>query len=157
VNQKIVMKGGAEQGQLRKRRRRGHMMGDASIRAKCQNYFELSSRYPGQSVLCGEACVELELPHHPVEQRDRAVQARYLGDTFLEVDSYGQGDLLGSEEAEGVMYEFEAVTDLLELVNLVAWGRVFANPAALGSFGIEEMLRSLTCGDRRMIRPYHSN
>jgi hypothetical protein len=82
------------------------------------------------------------------------VQARDLGDTFLVADSYGQGDLLGSKK---VMYEFQAVTDLLELVDLVAWGMVFADPAASGSFGIEEMLQSLTCGHQRMICPYHPN
>jgi len=85
------------------------------------------------------------------------VQARDLGDTFLVVDSYGQGDLLGSEEAKRLMYEFQAVTDLLELVDLVAWVVVFADPAALGSFGIEEMLQSLACGHRPMICPYQPN
>jgi hypothetical protein len=85
------------------------------------------------------------------------VQATGLGDTFLVVDSYGQGDLLGSEKAKKVMYEFQAVTDLLELVDLVAWGMVFADPAASGTFGIEEMLQSLKCGHRRMTRPYHPN
>jgi hypothetical protein len=72
------------------------------------------------------------------------VQARDLGDTFLVIDSYGQGDLLGSEEAKRV-------------VDLVVRGMVFADPAALGSFGIEEMLQSLTCGHRWMILPYHPN
>jgi hypothetical protein len=59
------------------------------------------------------------------------VQARDLGDTSLEVDSYGQGDLLGSEEAKEVMFEFQAVTDFLEMVSLEAWARgmVFADPA----------------------------
>ena len=71
------------------------------------------------------------------------VQARDLGDTFLVIDSYGQGDLLGSEEAKRV-------------VDLVVWG-MFADPAALGTFGIEEMLQSLTCGHRQMICPYHPN
>ena len=85
------------------------------------------------------------------------VQARDLGDTFLVVDSYGQGDLLGSEEAKRLMYEFQAVTDLLELVDLVAWVMVFADPAASGSFGIEQMLQSLICGHRRMICPYQPN
>jgi hypothetical protein len=42
-------------------------------------------------------------------------------------DSYGQGDLLGSKK---VMYKFQAVTDLLELVDLVSCGMVFADPAA---------------------------
>ena len=78
-----------------------------------------------------------------------AVQARDLGDTFLVVDSYGQDDLLGSEEAGGVMYEFQ-----------VAWGMarmVFADLAASGSFGIEEMLQLLTCEYQRMICSYHPN
>ena len=54
-----------------------------------------------------------------------------------------------------MMYEIQAVTRLLELVDLAVWGMVFADPAASGSFGIEEMLRSLTCGHRRMICPHH--
>ena len=85
------------------------------------------------------------------------VQARDLGDTFLVVNSYGQGDLLGSEKAKRVMNEFQAVTDLLESVDLVAWGMVLADPAASRSFGIGEMLQSLTCGHQRMICPYHPN
>lgn len=66
------------------------------------------------------------------------VQARDLGDTSLGVDSYGQGDLLGSEEAKEVMFEFQAVTDFLEVVGLEAWawGMVFADPAALGLLGM---------------------
>ena len=63
------------------------------------------------------------------------VQARNLGDTSLVVDSYGQGDLLGSEEVKEEMFEFQAVADLLEMVDLEAWARgmVFADPAASGS------------------------
>ena len=49
--------------------------------------------------LCREECVDLELPHYSVEQRDGVVLARDLGNTSLVVDGYGQGSLLGSEEA----------------------------------------------------------
>jgi hypothetical protein len=70
------------------------------------------------------------------------VQARDLGDTSLVVDSYGQGDLLGSEEAKGVMFEFQAVTrtrtdsEMVDLLLVVeARGMVFADLAALGSLG----------------------
>ena len=52
------------------------------------------------------------------------VQVRDLGDTSLVVDSYGQGNLLGSA-AKGVMFKFQVVTDLLEMVDLEAWGMVF--------------------------------
>ena len=38
-----------------------------------------------------------------------------FGDTSLVVDSYRQGNLLGSEEAKGVMFKFQAVTDLVDL------------------------------------------
>ena len=81
------------------------------------------------------------------------VQARGLGDTSLVVDSYGQGNLLGSEEAKGVMFEFQAVTDL---VDLEAQEMVFADAAASGSLEMialswladqrQEMLQPLTCG-----------
>ena len=66
------------------------------------------------------------------------VQARNLGDTSLVVDSYGQGGLLGSEEAKEVMFEFQAMTDLLEMVDLEAWARgmVFADQAVLGLLGM---------------------
>jgi hypothetical protein len=90
------------------------------------------------------------------------VQARGLGYTSLVVDSYGRGDLLGSEEAKGVMFEFQAVTDL---VDLEAQEMVFADPVASGSLGMvalslladqrQEMLQPLTCGHRWMIRSYH--
>ena len=73
----------------------------------------------------------MELPHYSVEQRDGVVLARDLGNTSLVVDGYGQGSLLGSEEAKGVMFKFQAVTDLLEMIDLEAWARgmVFANLA----------------------------
>ena len=45
------------------------------------------------------------------------VQARYLGDTSLVADIYGQGNLLGSKEAKGVMFKFQAVSDLLGIVD----------------------------------------
>ena len=79
------------------------------------------------------------------------VQARDLDDTFLVVDSYEQGDLLWSEKAKRVMYGFQAVTDLLELVDLMAWGMVFADPVPSISLVSEDMLQSLTCGHRQMI------
>ena len=89
------------------------------------------------------------------------VQARGLGDTSLVVDSYGQGDLLGSEEAKGVMFEFQAVTDL---VDLEAQEMVFTDVAASGSLEMialswladqrQEMLQPLTCGHRQTIHPY---
>ena len=73
----------------------------------------------------------MELPHYSVEQWDGVVPARNLGDTSLVVDGYGQGGLLGSEEAKGVTFKFQAVTDLLEMIDLEAWawGMVFTNPA----------------------------
>ena len=125
------MNGEAEQGQQQKLKHWDHMMGDANIRAKCQNYLELSWRYPRQLDLCGEECIDLELPHYSVEQWDGVVPARDLGDTSLVVDGYGQGGLLGSEEAKGVTFEFQAVMDLLEMIDLEAWawGMVFTNPA----------------------------
>ena len=89
------------------------------------------------------------------------VQARGLGDTSLVVDSYGQGNLLGSEEAKGVMFEFQAVTDL---VDLEAQEMVFTDATASGSLEMialswladqcQEMLQPLTCGHRRTIHPY---
>jgi len=58
------------------------------------------------------------------------VQARDLGDTSLVVDGYGWGDLLGSEEAKGVMFEFHWQA-VLEMADLGEWGMVYANlPAA---------------------------
>ena len=59
------------------------------------------------------------------------VPARDLGDTSLVVDAYRQGSLLGSEEAMGVTFKFQAVTDLLEMIDLEAWARgmVFTNLA----------------------------
>ena len=89
------------------------------------------------------------------------VQARGLGDTSLVVDSYRQGNLLGSEEAKGVMFEFQAVTDL---VDLEAQEMVFADAAVSGSLEMialswladqhQEMLQLLTWGHQRTIRPY---
>ena len=66
------------------------------------------------------------------------VQARDLGDTSLEVDSYGQGDLLESEEAKGVMFGFQEMLDMEARM-------VFVDLAALGSLGRY----------RQMIHPYH--
>ena len=52
------------------------------------------------------------------------VQERDLGDTSLVVDSYSQGNLLGSEEAKGVMFEFQALMDseMVGEVDLEVWG-----------------------------------
>ena len=44
-------------------------------------------------------------------QENGVVQARDLDNTSLVVDSYGQGDLLGSQEAKEVAFKFQAMTD----------------------------------------------
>ena len=67
------------------------------------------------------------------------VQARGLGDTSLVVDIYGQGNLLGSEEAKEVMSEFQAVTDL---VDLEAQEMVFTDVAASGSLEMIALSRA---------------